>query len=190
MVIIDDQEMIFATGIIFRFSQSTRWYAINKERGLTEKIWELDQNVIREEAAYDGFYAVCTNLDDEASRIAKINQNRWEIEECFRIMKTDFRSRPAYVCTETRIKAHFMTCFLSLILFRYLEKKLEYQYTSEDILNTLRGMNFLAVSEEGYIPAYTRTELTDALHEAFGFHTDYQIVSQKQMKKIFRETKK
>ena len=155
-----------------------------------KEIWELDQNVIREEAAYDGFYAVCTNLDDEASRIAKINQNRWEIEECFRIMKTDFRSRPAYVRTETRIKAHFMTCFLSLILFRYLEKKLEYQYTSEDILNTLRGMNFLAVSEEGYIPAYTRTELTDALHEAFGFHTDYQIVSQKQMKKIFRETKK
>ena len=155
-----------------------------------KEIWELDQNVIREEAAYDGFYAVCTNLDDEASRIAKINQNRWEIEECFRIMKTDFRSRPAYVRTETRIKAHFMTCFLSLILFRYLEKKLEYQYTSEDILNTLRGMNFLFVSEEGYIPAYTRTEWTDALHEAFGFHTDYQIVSQKQMKKIFRETKK
>lgn len=154
------------------------------------EMYELDQNVIDEEAGYDGFYAVCTNLEEKAPQIAKINHNRWEIEECFRIMKTDFRSRPAYVRTDDRIKAHFMTCFLSLILFRYLEKKLGYKYTCRDILDTLRNMNFLAVTGEGYIPTYTRTDLTDALHEAFGFRTDYQIVSEKQMKKIFRDTKK
>lgn len=155
-----------------------------------QEIYELDQNMIHEEEKYDGFYAVCTNLEDEPAKIAKISHRRWEIEECFRIMKSDFKSRPAYVRTDQRIQAHFMTCFLSLILLRYLEKKLGYQYTCEEILNTLRGMKFLAVAGEGYIPTYTRTDLTDALHEAFGFRTDYQIVSEKQMKKIFRDTKR
>ena len=154
-----------------------------------KEVYELDQSVIKDEAKYDGFYAVCTNLEDRPPAIAKINHNRWEIEECFRIMKTDFKSRPAYVYRDTRIKAHFMTCFLALIIFRYLEKKLEYKYTCEEILDTIRDMNFLKATGEGYIPTYTRTELTDCLHEAFGFRTDYQIVSEKQMKKIFRETK-
>lgn len=154
-----------------------------------KEIYELDRSVIEEEAKYDGFYAVCTNLEDQPPVIAKINHNRWEIEECFRIMKTDFRSRPAYVHTDARVKAHFMTCFLALIVFRYLEKKLEYKYTCEEILDALRNMNFLKAAGEGYIPTYTRTELTDSLHEAFGFRTDYQIISEKQMKKIFRETK-
>ena len=155
-----------------------------------KEIYALDQSVIDEEARYDGFYAVCTNLSDEPPKIAKINHSRWEIEECFRIMKTDFKSRPAYVRTDSRIQAHFMTCFLSLILFRYLEKALDYQYTCEEILTALREMNFLIIADEGYIPTYTRTDLTDSLHKAFGFHTDYDIVSQKQMKKIFRDTKK
>lgn len=167
-----------------------------KKTGVTEdgeiaekEVFELDQSVIDEESKYDGFYAVCTNLEDNASAIARINHNRWEIEECFRIMKTDFRARPAHVRRDTRIKAHFMTCFLALVLFRYLEKKLKYKYTCEEILYTLRNMNFLSVKGEGYIPTYTRTELTDSLHEAFGFRTDYEIVSEKQMKKIFRDTK-
>lgn len=154
-----------------------------------KEVYELDQDRIEEEAKYDGFYAVCTNLENKPPAIAKINHNRWEIEECFRIMKTDFKSRPVYVHTDTRIKAHFMTCFLALIVFRYLEKKLGYQYTCEEILDTLRDMNFFKATGEGYIPTYTRTELTDKLHEEFGFRTDYQIVSQKQMKKIFKETK-
>jgi len=108
-----------------------------------KEVYELDQSVIKDEAKYDGFYAVCTNLEDRPPAIAKINHNRWEIEECFRIMKTDFKSRPAYVYRDTRIKAHFMTCFLALIIFRYLEKKLEYKYTCEEILDTIRDMNFL-----------------------------------------------
>lgn len=155
-----------------------------------KEVYELNQSVVDEEAKYDGFYAVCTNLEDAPPAIVKINHNRWEIEECFRIMKTDFKSRPAYVRTENRIKAHFLTCFLSLVLFRYLEKELNYQYTCEEILDTLRNMNFFAIAGEGYIPTYTRTDLTDALHEAFGFHTDYDIVTERQMKKIFRDTKK
>lgn len=153
-----------------------------------KELYELDQRIIDQEASYDGFYAVCTNLDEKPPQIVKINHSRWEIEECFRIMKTDFKSRPAYVRTDDRIQAHFMTCFLSLILFRYLEKALDYKYTCEDILDTLREMNFFTTSE-GYIPTYTRTELTDSLHDTFSFHSDYEIVSKKQMKKIFRDTK-
>ena len=122
--------------------------------------------------------------------ITRINRRRWEIEECFRIMKTDFQARPVYLSRDDRIKAHFTTCFLSLVLFRYLEKELNERFTSTEIIRTLREMNFLFIPGEGYIPTYTRTDLTDALHEAFGFRTDYQIVSLKQMKKIFRETKK
>lgn len=156
----------------------------------SKEIYNLNQNAIDEEAKYDGFYAVCTNLEDDATQIAKINNNRWEIEECFRIMKTDFDARPVYLQNESRIKAHFMTCFLSLILFRYLEKRLDYNYTSTEIIDTLRNMNFLSITNEGYIPSYTRTELTDSLHKAFGFHTDYQIVTTSNMKKIFRDTKK
>lgn len=153
-------------------------------------IFSLNMELIEKEAAYDGFYAVCTNLEDEAPAIVKINQKRWEIEECFRIMKSEFKARPVYLKRDDRIRAHFTTCFLALTVYRYLEKKLEEKFTTGEIIQTLRDMNFYAVKGEGYIPTYTRTDLTDALHNAFGFHTDYQIVTTKQMKKIFKDTKK
>lgn len=153
-------------------------------------VYCIDEEKIANEASFDGFYAVCTNLDESAYNIAKINHSRWEIEECFRIMKTDFEARPVYLKKDTRIKSHFMTCFISLIVFRYLEKKLNFKYTSTDIIKTLRSMNLTAVGDEGFIPSYTRTDLTDSLHEAFGFRTDYQIISKKDMKKIFMLTKK
>lgn len=149
----------------------------------------LNEDRIENEAKYDGFYAVCTNLDESACRIANINRNRWEIEECFRIMKTDFEARPVYLQNDERIKAHFMTCFLSLIIFRYLEKKLNYKYTSSEIIKTLRSMNLTEVGHEGFIPSYTRTDITDHLHEVFGFRTDYEILSKQTMKKILKLTK-
>ncbi|MPW27387.1 transposase, partial [Alkalibaculum sp. M08DMB] len=152
--------------------------------------YSISQEAIAKEEAYDGFYAVCTNLEDDAAAIAKINHNRWEIEECFRLLKTDFKARPVYLSRDDRIKAHFTTCFLSLTLFRYLEKQLDNAFTSTEIIEQLRNMNFYCVPGEGYMPTYTRTDFTDALHETFGFRTDYQIVSQKQMKKIFKDTKK
>jgi transposase len=86
----------------------------------------LDENLIREEEKYDGFYAVCTNLENKSvSEIVRINKKRWEIEECFRIMKTEFRARPVYLRKEDRIKAHFLTCYIALMVYRILEKKLE-----------------------------------------------------------------
>ena len=104
------------------------------------------------EEAFDGFYGVCTSLDD-------------------------------------RIEAHFMTCFISLIIYRLLEKRLDEKFTCHEIITGLRDMDFFRINGEGYVPAYTRTDFTDALHDTFGFRTDYQIVSTQNMKKIFKETK-
>ncbi len=153
-------------------------------------LYRIDEDVIDDEEQYDGFYAVCTNLEDDASAITKINHSRWEIEECFRIMKSEFKARPVYLSRNDRIKAHFTTCFLALTLYLYLEKRLDEKFTSHDIIAGLRDMNFCSVPSEGYIPTYTRNDFTDALHQAFGFRTDYQIVSNKMMKKNFRDTKK
>ncbi len=138
---------------------------------------------------HDGFYAVCTNLDDDAATIIKINHRRWGIKESFRIIKSEFKARPVYLSRDDRIKAHFTTCFLALFIYRYLEKSLGKRFTSHEIITSLRDMNFYHVPAEGYVPTYTRTDFTDALHEAFGFRTDYEIVSTKQMKKNFKDTK-
>ena len=152
--------------------------------------YSLNAETIAAEEAYDGFYAVCTNLDDSAQEIIRINQRRWEIEECFRIMKSEFKARPVYLSREDRIKAHFTTCFMSLIIYRLLEKKLGNKFTCSEIINGLREMNFYEVKSGGYIPTYTRTDFTDVLHESFGFRTDYEIVKKTQMKKILNMVKK
>lgn len=149
----------------------------------------LNQTQIDNEEKYDGFYAVCTNLEYDVSSIIRINQKRWEIEECFRIMKTEFKARPIYLSKKDRITAHFTTCFTALVIFRILEQKLKERYTCEELIDTIRSMDMLIAPGEGYIPAYTRTDITDALHDVFGFRTDYQITSQKNMRKILNQTK-
>ena len=155
-----------------------------------KEIYSIDSLLIQKEEAFDGFYGVCTNLEDDVSEIIKINLRRWEIEECFRIMKSEFKARPVYLSNDDRIEAHFITCFISLIIYRLLEKRLKEEFTCHEIISGLRNMEFFDVKGEGYVPTYTRTDFTDALHEAFGFRTDYQIVPTKMMKKIFKETKK
>ena len=150
----------------------------------------LDENKISEEAQYDGLYAVCTYLlDDEAGDILKVSEGRWQIEECFRIMKTDFSARPVYLQDENRIKAHFLICFLALIIYRFLEKKLDSKYTCEELIDTLKAMNFAEVQEQGFIPLYKREPVTDALHEACGFRTDYQFITKSKMKTIQKQSK-
>lgn len=156
----------------------------------SEQVYDLDEEQIQKEEIYDGFYAVITNLEGDVNEIIKINRQRWEIEENFRIMKTEFEARPVYVRREDRIKAHFMTCYISLLLYRLLEKKLGNNYTSSQILETLRGMQMtLLNTANGYIPSYTRTELTDMLHKTFGFRTDYEFITKSSMRSIIKETK-
>ncbi len=147
--------------------------------------YSIDEGLIKEEEKYDGYYALTTNLIGDINQILKIVKGRWEIEESFRIMKSDFLARPVNLSREDRIKAHFMTCFISLFIYRLLEKKLNYKFTTSQILETLRGMNVLEIKGDGYIPEYIRTDITDELHELFNFRTDYEINTYKDFKKIF-----
>lgn len=153
-------------------------------------MYELDREQIEKEAMYDGFYAVVTNLEGDVNEIIRINQQRWEIEENFRIMKDEFCSRPAFVRREDRIKAHFMTCYISLIIYRLLEKKVGKGFTCDQIIQTLRSMQTTLLNTAGgYIPSYTRTDLTDTLHQRFGFRTDYEIITKTSMRTIIKNTK-
>lgn len=155
----------------------------------SKAVYEIDNSVIQKEEAFDGFYAVCTNLDGDAADVLTVNKRRWRIEECFRIMKTEFKARPVYLSRDDRITAHFIICFIALVVYRLLEKRLGEQYTCNEIIQCLRDMNFHEIKEEGFVPTYMRTDLTDSLHDVFGFRTDYQIIPIRQMKKIFKATK-
>lgn len=155
-----------------------------------ESHYSINQDIIDEEAKYDGLYAVCTNLENSVEEIVKVNHRRWEIEESFRIMKTDFKSRPVFHSKDEMIKAHFVTCFLALTVYRYLEKRLDEKYTVREIISTIRDMNMKLENQDSYIPNYIRTDLTDDLHSKFGFRTDYEVISEKKLKEIFKQTKK
>ena len=151
--------------------------------------YSINEDLINEESKYDGYYGLTTNLIGDINDILNIVKGRWEIEESFKIMKSDFLARPVNLSREDRIKAHFMTCFISLFIYRLLEKRLENKYTSSQILNTLRNMNMIESKGDGYIPSYIRTNLTDELHEIFNFRTDYEINTYKDFKKIFSSIK-
>lgn len=171
-----------------RFIQRT---AVTEDGEIAQKnIYELDKAKILEESMYDGFYAVITNLEGDIREIININKQRWEIEENFRIMKSEFEARPVFVRREDRIKAHFLTCFISLLAYRLLEKKLGEEFTYSQILETLRNMNVTLLSKDsGYIPSYKRTKITDKLHSSFGFRTDYEFTRKSTMRTIIKETK-
>ena len=166
--------------------------AVTKEGEVAEQqSFCLDSAKIEEEAQYDGLYAVCTDLlDDPVGDILKVSEGRWQIEADFRIMKTDFSARPVFVQRDDRIKVHFLICFLSLLIFKFLERKLEYKYTCEQMLDTLRAMNFADIEEQGFMPLYTRTAITDDLHTACGFRTDFQFISKSKMLQIQKSSKK
>ncbi len=156
-----------------------------KEGEIAENIAHcLNEKLIKEEQFYDGYYALTTNLIGDIEKILTIAKGRWEIEESFRIMKSDFLARPVNLSREDRIKAHFTICFVSLFIYRLLENKLNYKYTTSQILNTLRNMNIIEHKGCGYEPIYERTHLTDDIHDYFKFNTDLEILSYKKMKKI------
>ena len=149
-----------------------------------KEIYSINQSLIDEEEKYDGLYALTTNLVGDISEILKIVKGRWEIEESFRIMKSDFLARPINLSREDRIKAHFLTCFISLFIYRLLEKKLDCKYTTSEILKTIKGMEMVEHKGLGYEPIYERNNITDNLHEIFNFNTDTEIVTYKKIKKI------
>src|SRR5699024_6212868 len=151
----------------------------------------LDLEKIAEEEKYDGLYAVCTDLlDDDIADILKVSEGRWQIEDCFRTMKTDFDARPVYVSREDRIKAHFLICFLALLHFRMLKKTLKTPCTTEQLLHVLRSIKFADIEEQGFIPVYERQRITDELHDVCSFRTDYQFITKRKMKEIQKKSKR
>lgn len=151
----------------------------------------LDLDRIAEEEKYDGLYAVCTDLlDDDVADILNVSEGRWQIEDCFRTMKTEFEARPVYLSREDRIKAHFLTCFLALLHFRLLKRSLKSPCTTEQLLQILKSMNFADIEEQGFMPLYERQTITDELHEACGFRTDYQFLTKRKMKEIQKKSKR
>ena len=164
--------------------------AVTKDGEMADILYFLDEKKIAQEAQYDGLYAVCTDLfDDEPEDILKVSESRWQIEACFRIMKTDFSARPVFVQRNDRIRAHFLVCFLALFIYRLLEKKLKRKYTCEELMSTLRDYEFADVQGQGFIPIYESTKLTDALHEVAGFETDYEFLTKRKMKEIQKLSK-
>lgn len=151
--------------------------------------YSINQDKVNEEEKYDGYYGITTNLNGNIEDILKISKNRWEIEESFRILKTDFDSGTVHLSREDRIKAHFLTCFISLLIYRILENKLDYKYTNTQIIDKLREMSVYEENGAGYSPSYVRNDLTDDLHEVFNFRTDYEIISYDDFEKIFKHIK-
>ena len=156
-----------------------------------KKVYVLDKDKIAEEARYDGLYALCTDLlDDDPKNIISVSEGRWQIEACFRNLKTDFEARPVYVRTEQSITAHFLVCFLALLIYKLLEKKLDKKYTCDEILGTLKSMNFADIQEQGYMPLYERTKITDDLHDKCGFRTDFKFITKQKMRTIEKFSKR
>lgn len=168
----------------------TETFATKDGEVATFKVAALNLEAIADDEKYDGFYGICTDLNNPVNEIIELNHNRWESEDCFRVLKTDFKARPAFVWTDNHIKAHFMICFVALLIFRILECKLGYKYTAPEIISQLREMTLNIIPGEGYRPNYTRTDLTDALHELAGFRTDTEIVTNQKIKQIINGIKK
>lgn len=152
--------------------------------------YETNSEIFDEEEKYNGLYGITTNLTDDTSTIIKVIKGRWEIEESFKIMKNDFDSGTVYLSREDRIKGHFITCFLALFIYRYLEHNLENKYTSYEIVKQLQEMKLLEHKGKGFEPIYTRTDLTDDLHEFLGENTDTEAITYKKIKKILDSQKK
>ena len=134
-----------------------------------KKLFSIDRERFEEESKYDGFYAVTTDLDDDPGEIIRINRGRWEIEESFRIMKSDFNGRPVFMSREDRIRAHFLTCYLAFMIFRIIEQKLnkgEVKYTDAEILRTLK--DYEAVDMESFYVGAMEGKAVRALESTFG----------------------
>jgi len=160
---------------------------IKKVKGSKDK-YELDLEKIEEEEKYDGFYAIATNLDDCVKDIIAINEQRYQIEECFKILKTDFSSRPYFHRTRERIIAHFMICYTALLIFRLLEVKLKKfnkstNYSVRNIIETLQNMQVANISDLCYAAQYTGSKTLSALEGVFSLELDKQYYLPKELNK-------
>lgn len=152
--------------------------------------YSVSNEIFENEEKYNGLYGITTNLINDTSTIIKVIHGRWEIEESFRIMKDEFDVGTVHLSREDRIIGHFITCFLSLFIYRYLEHQLDEKYTSHEIIKKLQEMTMLEQKGKGYQPLYTRNDLTDDLHEFLGLNTDNEILTYKKFKNFFKSLEK
>ncbi len=151
-----------------------------------EDVYEIDQKVIDDEAKYDGFYAIATNLEDDVKTILAINARRYKIEECFRVLKTNFSARPAFHRNKNRIHAHFTICYTALLIYRLLEKKLDdynTHYTTAQIIQTLRNMNVKNNKDLFYEALYDGGEILSSLNALFPMNLDRRYYRPKDIRK-------
>lgn len=156
-----------------------------------KKVFSIDRERFEEESEYDGFYAVTTDLDDDPGEIIRINRGRWEIEESFRIMKSDFDGRPVFVSREDRIRAHFLTCYLAFMIFRIIEQKLnkgDVRYTDPEILRTLR--DYEAIDAESFYVGAMEGKAVRALESTFGLVGSMTAFSKAQFRRLVARSKK
>ena len=156
-----------------------------------KKVFSIDRERFEEESEYDGFYAVTTDLDDDPGEIIRINRGRWEIEESFRIMKSDFDGRPVFVSREDRIRAHFLTCYLAFMIFRIIEQKLnkgDVRYTDPEILRTLR--DYEAIDAESFYVGAMEGKAVRALESTFGLIGSMTALSKAQFRRLVARSKK
>lgn len=161
-------------------------------KGSTDR-YELDLERIEEESKYDGYYAVATNLDDPAKDILKISSQRYKIEDCFRVMKTNFSARPVYHYKKERIISHFLICYTALLIYRLLEKQLDDRkkhFTTENIIETLKNMEVVNLEDMCYASLYQRSKVSDALEEIYKLDLDRKYYQPKELSKNIRTLKK
>lgn len=153
----------------------------------------LDMDKIHEEEKYDGFYAVATNLDDSAKDILAVAQNRYKIEDCFRIMKTNFDARPVFLRKPERIRAHFLICYTALLIYRLMECKLDdnlTHVTTSNLIKTLRNMNVVNMDDMYYKSIYSGSQVLDALERCFELQLNRKYYRPSDLNKIVKKYSK
>ena len=153
-------------------------------------LYEINQSVIDEEEKYDGFYAIATNLDDSAKDIIEVSANRYKIEDCFRVMKTNFSARPVYHQKRDRIIAHFMICYTALLIYRILEKKLNMNgthFTIDNIIDTLNSMEVANIEDMCYMSTYTSSQVCTALNAITELGLDKKYYQPKELNKKIKK---
>ena len=153
----------------------------------------LDMDKIHEEEKYDGFYAVATNLDDSAKDILAVAQNRYKIEDCFRIMKTNFDARPVFLRKPKRIRAHFLICYTALLIYRLMECKLDdnlTHVTTSNLIKTLRNMNVVNMDDMYYKSIYSGSQALDALERCFELQLNRKYYRPSDLNKIVKKFSK
>jgi len=172
---------------VTRFIKRT---STGKEGEKAHDHYTIDQNVIDNEEKYDGYYAIATNLNDDVKAILEINSQRYKIEDCFRVLKTNFNSRPVHHRNRNRIIAHFMICYTALLIYRLLENKLNQygtHFTTDNILDTLKNMNVMNTQDAFYTAAYTSSQVCTSLNGIFDLGLDKKYYLPKELNKKIKK---